>query len=106
MKQKESERDKMTDQLFKVVMGHLHDLLQVQDRQLKTQAVKAILPPIIGIVRNNSVVGRQSRAMRRAVKKEFIMQFLGCDGSSLESGKSADDAAEKVGHGWVDVEDH
>ncbi|KAG2355570.1 hypothetical protein BDR07DRAFT_1381437 [Suillus spraguei] len=96
----------MTDQLFKVVLGHLHDLTDIQKWQWESKGIKAILPPIMGVVKNNSVIRPQFRVLWRAVREEFIMKLLSGYCASLQSAESAEDAAKEVGHGWVNVEDY
>jgi hypothetical protein len=95
----------MTDQLLKVVLGHLHDLMHVQDWQFQPQAVETILPPIMVVVWNNSVNRPQFWVIWRVICDEFIMQLLRGDSPGLELDQPADDATQEVRHSGVNVED-
>jgi hypothetical protein len=46
------------------------------------------------------------RVMWRTVHEEFIMELPGVDIPGLQTGKSAEDAVEELGHGQMNVQNH
>jgi hypothetical protein len=105
-KRKEMIAREMTDQLIKVVNGHVHDLGDVYGWQGESQDIETILPPIMSVIGNYSVSRSQLRVKRAAVFKEFFVKLMFGDIACMQTRKCAEDAAEEVGHRWVNIQNH